>query len=83
MNDSTAVTKLVLAFLLSMPACAPPPRHVVAPGRTTAQVADAYDVTLVAPEHYKVLIDNAHVRVVENVLRPGEACTLTRRAGTM
>jgi oxalate decarboxylase/phosphoglucose isomerase-like protein (cupin superfamily) len=27
---------------------------------------------VVAPEHYKVRVDNAHVRVVENVLRPGE-----------
>ena len=32
----------------------------------------AQDVMRAAPEHYKVRVDNADVRVVENVLAPGE-----------
>ena len=34
--------------------------------------AGAQDVLAVAKEHYKVLVDNPQVRVVENTLRPGE-----------
>ena len=34
--------------------------------------AHAQDVMAVAANHYKVLVDNAHVRVVENTLAPGE-----------
>ncbi|SRR5258708_14791754 len=30
------------------------------------------DVMKAAPDHYKVLVDNEHVRVVENILKPGE-----------
>jgi quercetin dioxygenase-like cupin family protein len=30
------------------------------------------DVMKVAPEHYKVRVENEHVRVVENTLAPGE-----------
>src|SRR5947209_1471942 len=30
------------------------------------------DVMVTAKDHYKVLEENAHVRVVENVLKPGE-----------
>lgn len=30
------------------------------------------DVLSVAPEHYRVLVDNPHVRVIENILKPGE-----------
>ena len=32
----------------------------------------AQDVMKAAPEHYKVLVDNADVRVIENTLAPGE-----------
>ena len=32
----------------------------------------AQDVMHVASNHYKVKVDNAHVRVVENILAPGE-----------
>ena len=32
----------------------------------------AQDVMKVAASHYKVLVENAHVRVVENILGPGE-----------
>lgn len=34
--------------------------------------AAAQDVLTAAPAHYKVRVDNADVRVVENVLAPGE-----------
>ena len=37
-----------------------------------AATAFAQDVMKVAAEHYKVKVDNAHVRVVENILAPGE-----------
>jgi quercetin dioxygenase-like cupin family protein len=30
------------------------------------------DVMKVAPDHYRVLVDNAQVRVLENTLKPGE-----------
>lgn len=36
------------------------------------RVASAQDAAVVAKDHYRVLVDNAHVRVVENVLKPGE-----------
>ncbi len=32
----------------------------------------AQDVAVVAPQHYKILVDNAYIRVVENTLKPGE-----------
>lgn len=38
----------------------------------TAAPAAAQDVMEVAGEHYKVLVDNAQVRVVQNTLQPGE-----------
>jgi len=42
----------------------------------------AQDAAVVAKDHYKVLVDNAHVRVVENVLKPGEKdATHTHPAG--
>ncbi len=34
--------------------------------------ARAQDVMAVAKDHYKVLVENEHVRVVENTLKPGE-----------
>jgi len=34
--------------------------------------ASAQDAVKVAPEHYQVLVENAHVRVIENSLKPGE-----------
>jgi oxalate decarboxylase/phosphoglucose isomerase-like protein (cupin superfamily) len=37
-----------------------------------AMAATEGDVMTVAPDHYTVLVDNAHVRVVRNVLAPGE-----------
>ena len=37
-----------------------------------ATPGSAQDVMSVAPSHYKVRVDNAHVRVVENTLAPGE-----------
>lgn len=37
-----------------------------------ARPLQAQDVMLVAKEHYKVLVDNENVRVVENTLKPGE-----------
>jgi oxalate decarboxylase/phosphoglucose isomerase-like protein (cupin superfamily) len=44
--------------------------------------AAAQDVMAVAPSHYKVRVDNAHVRVVENTLGPGEKDPLhTHAAG--
>jgi beta-alanine degradation protein BauB len=46
--------------------------HAQSPVRTTANVVETRDVMLVAKDHYKVLVDNADVRVVENVLGPGE-----------
>ena len=38
----------------------------------SAGEAGATDVMTVAPDHYTVLVDNAHVRVVKNTLAPGE-----------
>ncbi len=37
-----------------------------------AGYATAQDVVKVAPNHYKVLVDNEYVRVVQNTLAPGE-----------
>jgi quercetin dioxygenase-like cupin family protein len=34
--------------------------------------AVAQDAVKVAPDHYKVKVENAQVRVIENVLKPGE-----------
>jgi hypothetical protein len=46
------------------------------------QFADAQDVMKVAANHYKVLVENAHVRVVENTLNPGDKdSTHTHPAG--
>ncbi len=38
----------------------------------TSSAALAQDAVKVATDHYKVLADNAHVRVIENTLKPGE-----------
>jgi mannose-6-phosphate isomerase-like protein (cupin superfamily) len=47
-----------------------------------AGAAVAQDAVTVSPRHYRVLTDNAHVRVVENVLKPGEKdATHTHAAG--
>jgi quercetin dioxygenase-like cupin family protein len=37
-----------------------------------SHIAAAQDVMKVAKEHYKVLVENEYVRVVENTLAPGE-----------
>jgi oxalate decarboxylase/phosphoglucose isomerase-like protein (cupin superfamily) len=37
-----------------------------------SSAALAQDAVKVAPDHYKVLVENAHVRVIENTLKPGE-----------
>jgi quercetin dioxygenase-like cupin family protein len=37
-----------------------------------AGVAAAQDAVKAAPGHYKVLVENARVRVIENTLKPGE-----------
>lgn len=37
-----------------------------------AAPARAQDVAVVAKNHYRVVVDNAHVRVVENTLKPGD-----------
>jgi oxalate decarboxylase/phosphoglucose isomerase-like protein (cupin superfamily) len=37
-----------------------------------ATSARAQDAAVVAKNHYRVLVDNAFVRVVENTLKPGE-----------
>lgn len=34
--------------------------------------AHAQDALKVAPDHYKILLENEHVRVIENTLAPGE-----------
>jgi beta-alanine degradation protein BauB len=34
--------------------------------------AFAQDAAVVAKDHYKIFVDNVHVRVVENTLKPGE-----------
>jgi len=47
-----------------------------------APAAFAQDVMTAAPKHYTVRVDNAHVRVVENALKPGEKdATHTHAAG--
>lgn len=38
----------------------------------TGLTARAQDAVKVAPDHYKVLVENEHVRVIENTLAPGE-----------
>ena len=50
------VSRVLLAAALALPGTAP----------------FAQDVMKAAPGHYKVLVDNAEVRVVENTLAPGE-----------
>ncbi|MBZ5526226.1 MAG: cupin domain-containing protein [Acidobacteriia bacterium] len=35
-------------------------------------LAQGQDAVKVAPAHYKVKVENAHVRVIENTLAPGE-----------
>jgi oxalate decarboxylase/phosphoglucose isomerase-like protein (cupin superfamily) len=32
----------------------------------------AQDAVKVAPDHYKILVENEHARVIENTLKPGE-----------
>ena len=34
--------------------------------------AQGQDAVKVAPDHYKILLENEHVRVIENTLAPGE-----------
>lgn len=34
--------------------------------------AQSQDAVKVAPDHYKILLENEHVRVIENTLAPGE-----------
>ncbi len=47
-----------------------------------AAPAPAQDAAVVAKDHYRVLVDNANVRVVENTLKPGEKdATHTHPAG--
>jgi oxalate decarboxylase/phosphoglucose isomerase-like protein (cupin superfamily) len=47
-----------------------------------ASVASAQDVMTVAKDHYRVLVDNPQVRVVENTLLPGQKDALhTHQAG--
>lgn len=47
-----------------------------------ASSARAQDAAVVAPSHYKVTVDNEHVRVIEMVLKPGEKDVLhTHPAG--
>jgi oxalate decarboxylase/phosphoglucose isomerase-like protein (cupin superfamily) len=49
------------------------PLLFVAAGLFAATIpATGQDVMAVAPNHYKVLVDNAYARVVENTLAPGE-----------
>lgn len=63
-----ALTLLALPLVLS---CAP-----------CAMAGGAGDVMTVAPEHYKVLVDNEDVRVVKNTLAPGDKDALhTHAAG--
>jgi hypothetical protein len=69
-NPLALFTATVLASAVS--ACAGADRRADAPVSTTAKALDTHDVMTVAPEHYKVRVDNAYVRVVENVLGPGE-----------
>lgn len=47
-------------------------RNLVLALAVASSPAFAQDVMQAAPEHYKVRVDNADVRVVENVLAPGE-----------
>ena len=42
--------------------------------------AAAQDGVKVAPENYKVLLENAHVRVVEFTLKPGQKSPMVSRA---
>jgi quercetin dioxygenase-like cupin family protein len=37
-----------------------------------ADLPRTLDAVVVAPDHYKIKLENAHVRVVENILKPGE-----------
>jgi hypothetical protein len=39
---------------------------------TPPGLVDAQDVMQAAPDHYKVKVENSHVRVFENILKPGE-----------
>lgn len=41
--------------------------------------ASAQDPVKVAPENYKVLLDNAHVRVLELTLKPGQKIPMVAR----
>ena len=63
----------------SLAAC----RRLVLPALVLGTLsAVAQDAVVVAKSHYRVLVDNAHVRVVENTLSPGEKDALhTHPAG--
>ena len=65
----TLASVAMLSALATEMACAGP--ELAGPTRT-ASVGDPHDVLVVAPAHYRLLVDNAHVRVVENTLGPGE-----------
>jgi quercetin dioxygenase-like cupin family protein len=55
---------------------------VAAPALLAPRAAHAQDVMVAAPNHYRVLVDNENVRVVENTLQPGEKDALhTHPAG--
>ncbi len=58
-------------------------RNTLAIAVLSASMAYAQDAVKVAPTHYTVKTDNAHVRVVEGALAPGEkvTATATRSAG--
>jgi len=47
-------------------------RTAIAASCLAGSAAFAQDVLQAAPNHYKVRVDNADVRVIENVLAPGE-----------
>ena len=74
----------IAALAVSLAACASQPKAAAAP--------DSRDVLIAAPEHYRVLVENAHVRIVECTLGPGEKDRMhthpagwfrVTRAGTM
>lgn len=47
-------------------------RIAMASAACIAGAAGAQDAVQVAPAHYQVKVENEHVRVIENTLRPGE-----------
>jgi quercetin dioxygenase-like cupin family protein len=48
----------------------------LAVGLAMAGAVQAQDVMKVAPEHYRVLVENKYVRVVQNTLAPGQKDSL-------